>query len=161
MEEFTAAVSARRTSGTEGAYGIIFGLNQDWSEFYEVIIDQDAYSIWKYDNGSWTSLRNWATSGHINTGTAWNRLKVIREGSAIKFYVNDQYLTTAYDGSYTGLRRIGLVAYSPLDSSVDVRFDDFTLYPTSCGDVAPFAGMEFGEAEFHEGALPPDFNEKE
>jgi hypothetical protein len=56
-----AAVSARRASGTDGAYGIHFGINEDWSEFYEVVVDAQYYSIWRYD-GSWTALRDRTTS---------------------------------------------------------------------------------------------------
>ena len=92
VTDFAAAVSARRTSGALGAYGIQFGINEYWSQFYEFIVENASYSIWRYDNGSWTALRGWTASEHIKTGTDWNRLKVIRNGASIAVYVNNQPL---------------------------------------------------------------------
>jgi uncharacterized repeat protein (TIGR01451 family) len=155
--DFTAAVSARRTSGSYGAYGILFGLNEGWNEFYEFDIDANYYSIWRYD-GSWTPLRNWTSSGHIKTGTSWNRLKVIREGANISLYVNNQYLTTVTDGSFTGLRRIGLTVGSS-SVGLDTRFDNFSLYPASCGVDAAGASFEMGEPEAHQGLVSPGLDQ--
>jgi len=152
--DFTAAVSARRASGSSGGYGIVFGLNEDWSEYYEFDIGPNNYSIWRYD-GSWTALRGWTASSAIGTGTSWNRLKVIRNGANITVYVNNQYLTTVTDSSFTGLRRIGLLAYSPSSGSLDARFDDFSLYPASCGADAAGVSFEMGEPGTHGASMPP------
>ncbi|MGB2897344.1 MAG: choice-of-anchor Q domain-containing protein [Anaerolineales bacterium] len=158
--DFTVAVSARRTSGTEGPYGILFGISDDWSELYEVSIDQNFYDIWKYDSG-WFWLAG-GPSPDIATGTGWNRIKVTREGSTISVYINDQFQTTVYDGSFTGFRRIGLSAYSPSGSGLEFRFDDFALYPASCGPIAADTqGLEWGEAEAHEAIVPPKPEEME
>jgi regulation of enolase protein 1 (concanavalin A-like superfamily) len=157
--DFTAVVSARRTSGTLGQYGILFGINEDWSQYYQFGIDGAYYSIWRYD-GSWTALKDWTQSNYIATGTAWNRLKVIRNGSSIAVYANSQLLTTVTDSNLTGLRRIGLVAYSPDNASLDARFDDFSLYPASCGAsayaVSSDAGQfEIGQPEVRQLPSPP------
>ena len=154
--DFTASVSARRTSGTSRAYGILFGINEDWSQFYEVLIDANTFSAWRYDYG-WTPLQNWTTSNAIATGTNWNRLKIVRNGSLITVSINGQQVTNITDGTYVGLRRIGLAAESG-NSSVDARFDDFALYPAECGSQgyrATSAAFELGKAEVHPGALPP------
>jgi uncharacterized repeat protein (TIGR01451 family) len=140
--DFAVAVSVRRTSGVYGAYGVIFGLNEDWREYYLVIIDSNYYRIRRYLDGRGTTLVDWTQAPHlINTGTLWNRLKVVRDGATIALYVNNHHLTTIVDASFTGLRRIGLAAFSP-STSLDVRFDDFRLYPASCGLGA--AGVGFG-----------------
>ena len=152
--DFAVAVSARRVSGSGGAYGVIFGVNSDWSELYEVILDANRYSVWKYDGG-WSPLRSWTSSGHINGGTGWNRLKVIRSQDDIAIYVNDQHPTTIVDGSFTGLRRIGLVAYAFGSGPIDARFDDFALYPVSCGPSAAGIAFEMGVPEVHWGPVPP------
>ena len=157
--DFTVAVSARRTSGDYGVYGIIFGLNEDWSELYQIDIAANYYSIWRYDKGSWTVLRDWTSSGHIATGTSWNRLKVIRNGANIALYANDQHLATVTDGSFTGLRRIGLVAISPSSGPLDARFDDFSLYPASCGVSAAAVGFEMGEPDIHDVPVPPGLDQ--
>jgi uncharacterized repeat protein (TIGR01451 family) len=160
VSDFTLAVSAHRTSGTEGPYGVLFGISQDWNELYEVSIDQNIYAIWKYNSG-WSLLTS-NTSTAIQTGTGWNRIKVVREGTAISLYINDQFQTTVYDGSFTGFRRVGLSAYSPTSSGLDVRFDDFALYPASCGPVAAIAsGIEWGEADAYHGIIPHPLDEIE
>jgi hypothetical protein len=152
--DFTVAVSARRASGSSGGYGIVFGINEDLGQYYEFDIGSNNYSLWRYD-GSWTALRNWTTSSYINTGTSWNRLKVIRQGASIAVYVNNHHLTTVTDSSFTGLRRVGLLAYSPSSGSLDARFDDFSLYPASCGPSAAGVGFEMGEPGVHEAPMPP------
>ena len=137
--DFTASVSAHRTSGALGVYGILFGINEDWSQLYEFIVEDTYFSIWKYNNGSWTALQDWTASSHINAGTAWNRLKLVRNGTSIVVYANNQLLATVSDSSFTGLRRIGLVAQSPDDSGLDARFDDFPPFTRLAAAPAPLA----------------------
>jgi uncharacterized repeat protein (TIGR01451 family) len=145
--DFAAEVSARVISGTYGGYGIVFGINEDWSELYQVHIEAGYYSIWRRSGGTWTALEYWTASDFINASTEWNRLKVVRDGADIALYVNDQHLTTVTDGTFTGLRRIGLLAYSPSDGPLDARFDDFALYPATCGTGVTAAGFEMGRPE--------------
>jgi uncharacterized repeat protein (TIGR01451 family) len=144
--DFTAVVSARRTSGTWGQYGILFGINEDWSQYYQFGIDGAYYSVWRYD-GNWTALKDWTQSNYIATGAAWNRLKVVRNGGGISVYVNDHLLTTVTDSGLTGLRRIGLAAYSPDNAALDARFDDFSLSPASCSASANAASFDAGQFE--------------
>ncbi len=155
--DFTVSVSARRTSGTSGAYGLLFGINEDWNQFYEVLIDANAFSVWRYNNG-WTALQNWTTSNAIATGTSWNRLKVVRNGSLITVYINGQQVTNINDNTLVGLRRIGLTVES-YNTGVDTRFDDFALYPADCGSqvyrAAASAPFEMGKSEVYSGFLPP------
>lgn len=153
--DFMVAVSACRITGTYGVYGIIFGLNEDWSELYQLHIEAHYYSLWRRKAETWAALQYWTVSDHINAGTSWNRLKVVRDGASMAVYVNDQHLTTVIDDSFTGLRRIGLVAYSPGDGSLDVRFDDFSLYPASCGTSTVRAGYEMGMPEIHLAPMQP------
>lgn len=152
--DFTAAVNARRTSGTSGSYGIQFGINEDWSQLYEFVIGSNNYSVWLHTNGFWTPLKNWTYSPAIKTGTGWNRLKVIRRGNNISVYANNQLLATITDGSLTGFRRIGLAAYSPSSSGLDFRFDNFSLYPADCGVSAAETGFEMGQPGTFGGPAP-------
>jgi hypothetical protein len=155
--DFTAAVSARRVNGNTGDYGFVFGINEEGNWWYQFMIGPNDYSLWVYYNGNWNALKNWTTSNHINTGTNWNRLKVIRKGSNIALYINNQYLMSTNNYS-PGWRRIGLVVASPNNGSLDARFDDFALYPASCGPSAAEVGFEMGKPEFHEAPLPPGLN---
>ncbi|NIM94974.1 MAG: DUF11 domain-containing protein [Anaerolineales bacterium] len=154
--QYVVSVSARRASGTYGAYGIVFAINEDWSEIYQVLVEDSYYSMWIYRYGSWSPFINWTYSEHINTGTELNRLKVIWDGVDIVYYVNNQHMATFRHSHFHGLKRIGLAAYSPFDSSLDARFDDFFLYPLECGAGATLtADFEMGVPEAIEVPVPP------
>jgi hypothetical protein len=152
--DFTVAVSMRRMGGTDGSYGIEFGINESWSEWYEVLIYGDTYSIWRFD-GSWIALRSWTTSAHIATGTGWNRLKVVRDGTSIAVYVNGHHLDTVTDGTLTGLGRIALLALSTSYDPLDARYDDLALYPASCGAVAESSSFDAMRPETLDGPGQP------
>ncbi|MBP7687344.1 MAG: hypothetical protein KA765_05535 [Thermoflexales bacterium] len=158
---FTASVSARRTNGTSGSYGLLFGINENWSHFYEVLISNNSVSVWRYVNGLWYTPQNWTSSNFIATGTNWNRLKVVRNGTLITVYINGQQLANLDDSMFVGLGRIGLVAESG-DTAADLRFDDFTLYPAECASQAYRATegtpFEMGQPEARAGLIPPGQN---
>ena len=130
--DFTALVTMRRVSG-DGEVGMVFGINEDWSEFYEVAVRGNQYSIWTY-NGGWTKIKDWAASPAIHSSGA-NQLKVVRSGSNISVYANNTFLTTISNGSFTGLRRIGVMVVS-YDQPTEGRFDNFAMYPAGCGSIA-------------------------
>jgi hypothetical protein len=153
--DFTASVSARRLTGSTGIYGMLFAISPTWDQFIEAIIDEDWFSMWKYDNGSWTAICSWQQSAHIQTGINWNRIKIVRDGSKIDYFVNGQYLCTAYPGGLTGFRRIGVYARAPDTHALEFRFDDFMLYDASCGVSATFADLAMGEPAIHPVPSPP------
>jgi uncharacterized repeat protein (TIGR01451 family) len=160
--DFTASVTTRVASG-DGALGIIFGINADWTQFYEVLLRSNQFSIWRYSNG-WGMLKDWTASTAIQSGSSPNRLKVVREGPDIRIYANNQYLATVIDDSIIGMRHIGLVAESG-NKPLDARFDDFALYPASCEETATsllmsdFMGVP-ERSEFHEMPLSPPSRSK-
>jgi hypothetical protein len=152
--DFTAVVSARRTGGSDGAYGIQFGINEEWTEYHIVLIGYgDEYSIWRYDDGDWTALRDWTVSEHIATGTDWNRLAVVRDGTDIAVYVNGHHLTTVTDTTYTGLRRIGLTAMSTESGPLDARFDDFAMYSASCSATVASTVLDTARPGIQQGSM--------
>jgi len=140
FSNYLVAVDVRNPSGSYGTYGLIFGLSDNWSQFYSLQVDPaGTYLIWRYSSGNWTLL-TWGTSSAINQGTATNRLKVERNGSLIKVYANDQLLNIVSDGSFNGSRRLGLTVNSYADPNVDIRFDNFKVYPTTCGSISGLSG---------------------
>lgn len=128
------AAELRNASGSYGSYGLVFRLADDYSQFYTSKIDPDGYyAIWRYQAGSGWALLASGSSSHINTGTASNRLQLMRDGILIQAYANGQALTTIADDSYLGMRHIGLTATSYDAPNVDVWFDNLTVYPAPCG----------------------------
>jgi hypothetical protein len=133
--DYTLIADVRNATGNYGTYGLVFGLSADGSQFYSFEVDSDGYyKIRRYSDSSGLLLLIEGWSSKINTGTTSNRLKVVRNGTEISAYANGQVLETIYDGVYTGSRYMGLIASSYYQSNVDVRFDNFTVYPVSCRD---------------------------
>ncbi len=133
--DFVIEADVRNAGAAYGTYGLLFGLSGDWGEFYEFEIGSEGYfAVYKYDHSVWTELAS-GSSGAVNTGAASNRLKVLREGATIKAYANGTLLAILTDGSFTGSRRLGVIAFSYDDPNVDVRNDNFTVYPLSCAGL--------------------------
>jgi hypothetical protein len=155
---YIVAVDVRNATGVFGSYGLSFGISNDFSQYYVFEIYPDGiYAIWNYDTGNWTLLAE-GQSGSINLGTASKRLKVERNGATIAAYANGQLLTTVSDNSFIGSREMGLVAFSYDQPGVDIRFDNFVVYPTdypsSCGTPSALAATNsMGNRQSLDGAL--------
>jgi uncharacterized repeat protein (TIGR01451 family) len=170
---YIVAVDVRRTTGgITGSYGLIFGLSDDWSQFYSFEIaphnipPAHNYIIFRYNSGNWTPL---AAGFSDNISPIWdvtNRLKIERNGSLIRAYANGHLLTSVSDGSYTGSRHVGLIATSSSMPNLDVRFDNFTVDPICgvastalSGASAAGVGLEMGEPGIHGGPMPPGLDQ--
>ena len=139
---FVLDVDVRNQTGVFGSYGLLFGLSDDWSQFYSFEIFPDGYfSIFKYDNNTWTELAL-DHSTAINTGTASNRLRIVRDGSSIMAYANGALLASLSDGALTGSRRLGLITTAYDWSSVDARFENFTVLPLSCLGITSISARD-------------------
>jgi parallel beta-helix repeat protein len=140
--DFIVSARVRNASGVDGSYGLIFGLNDDWSQLYSFEITPTGdYALWLSDSGTWTLLDG-GSSGSILTGAATNRLKVARNGSLIEAYVNGDLLASVTDATLTGARRVGLINASFDQGNVDARFDDFSVYPATCSASGVMAGSQ-------------------
>ncbi len=138
--DYTVAVDVRNATGGDGTYGLIFGLSDDWEQFYTFEIAPDGYYyLWRYDGGNWTLLLS-GYSPSINTGTSTNRIKIERVGAQIKAYANNQLLINTSDGAYTGVRHVGLIVTSYSQPNVDGRFDNFVVCAPGCSAAATLSG---------------------
>jgi hypothetical protein len=130
--DYIATVDLRNPNNISGYYGINFGLAQDWSSFYLFLISQEGwYAILRYGSENWVVLSN-AFSSAIQPGSATNRIQVERNGATINTYANGQLLASVIDGTYTGSLFFGLAVLSFDQPRVDIRFDNFTVYPIDC-----------------------------
>ena len=71
----------------------------------------------------------------------------LRHGASINAYANGQLLASVTDGTYTGSLYIGLVVLSYNQRNVDIRFDNFTVYPTTCPAPAAALSVTNGASE--------------
>ena len=73
------------------SYGYLFNYSRNGS-----------YSIWKINSdGTENALRSWTSSSAINTGGAWNVLRVHAVGSTMNFYINGVHLVQVTNTFYT------------------------------------------------------------
>jgi len=128
-ESYTVTVDARWEGKPDGGYGILFGMQDDYSHYYffDVNADYQAFRLYRRGPDGFTPLAV-ANSSAIHAGRATNRLAVTRDGSQITLYANGVALGTWWDGEITGLSSVGLVssAYTNGPAS-DARFDNFSV----------------------------------
>ncbi|UCC63103.1 MAG: hypothetical protein JSV36_20580, partial [Anaerolineae bacterium] len=134
----TIEVEAWRSTGANSRYAIAFGLNSSGSQsyFFQVQPGRREYCLRRYDEGTWVMLIPYTYSSHINGDDSHNRLRVTREGSQIRLYVNDHHLASYTDSTYSGTRRVGIYAGSGSTSPVSLRYDDFTVWGAGYGTTS-------------------------
>ena len=140
-EDCSTEVTAWRSGGQGSSYGILFGV-VDNNNYYLYRVDpgRREYALVRRQSGSWDVLIPVTVSNHIDSGEAHNRLKVTREGSMIKLYVNGHYLNGYTDSTFTGSRRVGLYAESEGHHPVILRYDDFTVWSVGSAASADSTG---------------------
>jgi hypothetical protein len=130
VSDCSVEADIRRHTGSEGLYGLIFGL-VDWDHFYIFIVDPDLgyYTVVIEDTAAWTPVIDWTFSPYINwSPNVANHLKVEQRGGQITVSINGHLLTTANDDTYTGSLRVGLYADSASSfDPVSIRFDNFRV----------------------------------
>jgi uncharacterized repeat protein (TIGR01451 family) len=125
-----------RVAANHGLWGLVFGVNADWSSFYtfEILPFEQRWVLLRFTNtDGWQMLSNGQT-GVINPGQASNRLKIQAFDTAglagVGLWINHNYVATLY--SYTDISgRVGVTAGS-FSPDVDVRFDNYYFVAQDC-----------------------------
>ena len=130
-------VEARIVDNRNGAYGIIYGLNDNWSDFYtfEIYPQYQVVAFFHYTSaGGWKLIQNQVVSGVNVAGI--NTLSISGNSSnTMRFYVNNYQVFVDYDQK---IGRVGFTGAS-LENNVDVRYDNFVLSGENC----PLPGQAF------------------
>lgn len=90
--------------------GLVFGLNDDASQFFRVILIRDAadnttdYSVWRDTN----ILVSTSGSSYLNGGFQTNHVKIVRDECTIQIYFNGHLEKTLTDCAYRDRRWVGL-----------------------------------------------------
>jgi hypothetical protein len=138
LSDFLIEVDAAHVAGPiDAEFGLLFHF-QDGDNFYLYAANVDgAYSLWKKEDGQWTSLVDWTEDANINAGEgADNRLGLLVEGPQITLLVNDQVLTQVEEqAGFTGA--VGLLAGSFDEPGVEIAFDNFDLWLLSSAVAEP------------------------
>ena len=126
FNNFTFEVDGLQVTGSpESSYGVLFRMSSP-TEFYRFAIRGDGlYMIERHDPDGWTRfMKDWEPSAAIHQGVGQNnRIKVVAEGSAFSFYVNDIVVAQINDGRYAQ-GNIALDAGTFGETNLQVAFDN-------------------------------------
>ncbi len=116
-----------RASGTQMSNG-------HFSNEYTFQINRDgSYSLYKIANGTYTTILTWKSSSYINTGSAWNVLKVTTSGNYFMYYINDHLVATVTDNTSTMLSsgKSGFGFYVSAESQYTNFWADYAIQKSS------------------------------
>lgn len=109
----------------DGDYGFICGVVDD-DNFTALEISEDGYYIiWKYENGEYISLVDWAYSEMIAAGGPF-KLAAYCGPDRLALAANDVLLADTYDPNYVA-GSVGLIVGTYDNSNLRVGFDDFII----------------------------------
>ena len=134
--DFLVQADAYRVAGpTNNEFGIVFR-HKDTDNFYVFLISSDGfYTLRKMEDGAWSDLTAWTESALIEQDeSAVNTVGVYAEGTTIGLLINGELVETVEDDTFaTGM--IGLSAGTYEEGSLEVAWDDFTLWELGQGIV--------------------------
>lgn len=116
---FRISAQIKKIDGVQNnGYGIIFGRKDSDNQNQFFISANGSYIISKHENGTRTYIKNWTASSAIKTGNGvYNYLKIQKEGSSVKFYINSTLVYTTYSTKFYG-DRTGFIVYGRQKISV-------------------------------------------
>ena len=130
-ENYSVEVDARWAGNSGSSYGLVFGIQGDFEQFYsfEVNTDYQEYALYRYNSTGWTELVLWTgAAAVINPGAQTNHLKAIRNGNDITLEINGTILGTWSESTITGDSGTGLIVSSYSDlANADAHFDNFRV----------------------------------
>ncbi len=139
---FIVEVGARQVSAVNGSFGIVFQINDDWSQLFtfEIYPATQQWALFEFSGNQW-HLRAYGDSSVIQLGQGTNRLRVAWLQQTVSFddyglYVNGQQVFyLSYISAPTPVRRVGLTATSDA-AGFDVRFDNYKFVAEGCPEFA-------------------------
>ncbi len=121
--------SKGRIAGGEGLWGLLFGLNADWSDFYtfEILPDDQRWAIFHYTSASGWVLIDTGQSPHIHP-TNMNELEISHVYGYASLQINDNTVHLMWNFP---AGRVGLSGGS-FTANTDARYDDYVFAGENC-----------------------------
>jgi hypothetical protein len=147
-ENFKLTVKVRNSNDVFGSYGLMFGAAKDFSTGYSLEVYTDntfenaTFGLYLWDGPDQKTLAQ-GESPAVNIGASANLLQVVRNGPSISAYINGQLVASLNDSTFLGPLYTGIAVLSYDEENLDVRFDDFAIYPVPC----PGLNFEFVNGE--------------
>lgn len=122
-----------RIAQNDGIWGIIYGLNDDWTAFntFEINPATQQYFLLNFSSSTGWKLLDRGSSPAIQTGANQNEISLVRQGLSLDISVNDTFILRANEK----LGRVGLTGAS-FTENVDIRYDDYLFAGVNCDLMA-------------------------
>ena len=122
------------SEGEAGYAGLVFRKEGDYQFYFFSISTEGRYRLRKWlaqGEENWETILDWRRSPHIRTGEATNRLRTVCVGSQIWLYVNDQYLDTVQDTTFSE-GELGMASATlPGESYARFSFDNLRVFAST------------------------------
>ena len=139
LDDFVLQVDAKSMASVKDSACAIIYRAQDTDNYYFFLVSAGykSYQVGKFVGDVESTLIKWTESSFINTDTANNRIKIVCQGSQMQFYINEQYLNTATDFSFskgyvglgaTGGSESGSYPWLQPSTKANVVFDFLNIY---------------------------------
>ena len=137
-ENYEVSVDARWNGTPGSSYGLLFGLADDFTEYYlyDINTDYQMYRLYRFSNGQFFQVIRPTYSSSIRPGNATNRIEVVHLGEVVTLSINGSRVCD-FSGSPILKGNVGILAGSYSDQPFsDARFDDF-IFIQRDGFVVP------------------------
>jgi hypothetical protein len=150
---FQLEVDARWVGEPGFAYGLVYGINEDWSQYNLFIINTDyrEFGYYVYIN-DYLNEYSYQSTPAIYPSTLPNHLKVTRRFENLILEINGTIVLDTNDPDNIGPRSVGLVVI-PYDGYpiADTRFDNFAKRSLTQEEIYPSGTIG---ASFEENCVP-------
>ncbi len=117
-QNFTIEIRLRHLSGSEDYnFGIRYGENDYYAMDYYITASRQ-FKVKEYYNNAFHTKKDWTESDAINKTKKFNVLRVERNASVQKFFINDELVYTCFEKIYFG-DKIGVIVSSNIKVEVD------------------------------------------
>lgn len=82
------------------------------------------FSVYKRINSVFVAIRDWQSTSVINSGSAYNELKVVASGSSLSYYINGTLVWSGTDTSFTS-GKVGVGMFRTSTSAGSSLFVDY------------------------------------
>lgn len=122
---------SREKTGASGLYGITFGRKNSSNEFTFLLSSSGSYMFRKFDNDKYGKIIPFTSSSAIKTGVGQsNKVKIVKSGGLLRFYINGQYVNEAKFEPFFGTK-FGYTTYFEQKIAVDylnIKYQTSTEY---------------------------------
>ena len=120
-KNYVLETEIKKVSGIDdNGYGIVWGVKDADNKLEVTLTGNGNYSITKWADGKYEDLVPWTVSSYINKWNgATNKIKIIKDGSYLKLFINDNYVNQVSATSFYG-QKIGFTIYK--DQKIEVNY---------------------------------------